>query len=118
MARTYWRRLLGWIGRRPKAGEALWLIPCAWIHTAWMRAAIDAVFCEHDGTVIRVVADLQPGRTAGAFGAAATCELPAGASSGVSPGDHLEVTPGRDPSDSDEVLRCRAQPEAHPRDAR
>lgn len=98
MADTWVRRLRGWIGRRPVHGEGLWLVRCAWIHTAGMRGPIDAVFCRGDGTVLRVVAQMPPWHIAGAAGAAFTCEFPAGATVGVRRGDHLDIMPGPHPA--------------------
>ena len=90
VAATWGRRCRGWLGRRPARGDALWLTPCAAVHTAGMRVPIDVVFCGSDGTVVAVARALRPWRAAGARGAAAACELPAGAASPVMPGDHLD----------------------------
>ncbi|HLJ61582.1 MAG TPA: DUF192 domain-containing protein [bacterium] len=94
VASTCWSRVRGWIGRRAAAGDALWLVPCAWVHTVGMRCTIDVVFCARDGTVVRVVTDVRPGRVVRAAGAAVTCELPAGGAAGVRPGDHLHLVHG------------------------
>jgi uncharacterized membrane protein (UPF0127 family) len=56
----------GLLGRRSlSAGEGLLLRPAAAIHTAFMRFAIDAVFLDREGVVLRVAHDLAPWRTAG-----------------------------------------------------
>jgi uncharacterized membrane protein (UPF0127 family) len=44
----------------------------------FMRFAIDAVFLDADGRVLRVTARLRPWRLAGCRGAKAVVELPAG----------------------------------------
>jgi len=90
VACAFWARLRGWIGRRPADGEALWLVPCASVHTVGMRARIDVLFCARDGEVIKAVRRLRPCRFARARGAAGACELPSGAAAGVVAGDHLD----------------------------
>lgn len=92
-AATWGRRCRGWLGRRPRDGDALWLTPCAAVHTAGMRVPIDVVFCGPDGKVVALARGLRPWRAAGVPGAAAACELPAGAASAVVPGDHLDRVP-------------------------
>lgn len=57
----------------------------------FMRFPIDAVFLDRDLVVMKVVEDLAPWRTAGQRGAKAVLELPAGAASGLQPGDRLVV---------------------------
>ena len=79
VARTPWRRALGLLGRRAlAAGEGLWLEPCAAVHTWGMRFAIDAVFLDAGGTVMRVVT-LSPWRMVWTPGARSVLELSAGA---------------------------------------
>jgi uncharacterized membrane protein (UPF0127 family) len=55
---------------------------------AFMRFAIDAVFLDRAGCVLKVVAELPPWRMAGCRGARAVLELPAGeaARQGLEPG--------------------------------
>ncbi|MBI4888018.1 MAG: DUF192 domain-containing protein [Acidobacteria bacterium] len=83
--------LLGQTGLDPAA--ALLLVPCFMIHTAFMRFAIDAVFVDRGGRVVRVVHALKPWRAAVTTGAYATIELAAGvvARRGVAVGDRLEL---------------------------
>ncbi len=92
LADTFRGRLVGWIGHAPAPGEALWLRPCASVHTLGLGAAIDVVFCGAAGEVRRVVRGLPPGRLAGDAGAAQACELPCGGAAGVARGDHLDLT--------------------------
>ena len=70
---------------------ALVLAPCLMIHTAFMRFAIDVIFVDRTGRVMRVVRDLGPWRIAGSFGAYATIELTSGAlgARDVAVGDRL-----------------------------
>jgi len=96
IADTAWSRLRGLLGRsRLEAGEGLLLRPSGSIHMFFMRFPIDAVFCDRQLTVLKVVPNLRPWRTAGARGAHVTIELAAGAAAGVAPGDRLvlEVVP-------------------------
>ncbi|MBD0348048.1 MAG: DUF192 domain-containing protein [Thermoleophilia bacterium] len=91
-AETALRRMRGLLGRRRlEKDEGLLLRPAASIHTAFMRFAIDAVFVDADGAVLRVAGELRPWRTAAARGAATVIELPAGeaARRGLAEGDRL-----------------------------
>jgi uncharacterized membrane protein (UPF0127 family) len=80
MADTRESRRRGLLGRDGLAvGSALVITPCFSIHTAFMRFAIDVVFLNRDGVVLRVVSRLAPWRLAIAVGARLVVELPAGA---------------------------------------
>jgi uncharacterized membrane protein (UPF0127 family) len=76
------------------ADEALWLEPCASVHTLGLRARIGCAFVAADGSVLRVVDPLPPGRLAAARGARAVVECRAGALAAVRPGArlHLEIS--------------------------
>ena len=76
------RGLLGRSALDPNA--ALVLTPCFTIHTAFMQFAIDVVFVDGRGGVLRIVRDLRPWRMATALGARAVVELAAGK---LRPGD-------------------------------
>lgn len=80
LALTAWRRLRGLIGRPPlAAGEGLLLRPCAAVHGAWMRVAIDVIFLDAEGRVVGLVTPLRPWSQSGyCRGACAALELPAG----------------------------------------
>ena len=82
------RGLLGRDGLDP--GAALVLRPCFMIHTLSMRFAIDVIFLDSEGVVVRVVERLGPGRIAIAR-ARSVVELAAGtiAARGVAVGDRL-----------------------------
>jgi hypothetical protein len=73
------------------ADEALWLEPCASVHTLGLRARIGCAFLARDGTVLRVVDPLPPGRLAAVRGARAVVECPAGALGAVRPGARLRL---------------------------
>jgi uncharacterized membrane protein (UPF0127 family) len=61
------------------------------IHMFFMRFAIDAVFCDRDLRVVKVVRGLRPWRTAAARGAKVVVELAEGAAAGIEPGDRLSL---------------------------
>lgn len=50
--------------------------PCSSVHALGMRYSIDVLFMSKAGMVLKIVADLSPGRMAG--GSAYVLELPAG----------------------------------------
>jgi uncharacterized membrane protein (UPF0127 family) len=81
------------------AASALLLAPCFVIHTASMRFAIDVIFVDRSGRVVRMVRDLRAWRIAGSLAAYATIELAAGAlaSRDVVVGDHLYLDTIADP---------------------
>lgn len=68
-------RLIGLLGTsRLAADEAVWLAPCASVHTAFMRYPIGIAFLDPEGKVLRVIDALAPWRWAGVRGAAAVLE--------------------------------------------
>jgi uncharacterized protein len=85
------------------ADEALWLEPCASVHSVGLRARIGCAFLAADGRVLRVVDPLAPGRVASARGARAVVECPAGRLRGIPPGACLRVDPTVAPSDRREA---------------
>lgn len=94
IADTRRARRRGLLGRRGlDAGHGLLIRPCLAIHTAWMRFAIDVVFIDASGTVIRYVSGVAPWRVAASPRARAVVELPAGwlARRPVAVGDRLRV---------------------------
>jgi uncharacterized membrane protein (UPF0127 family) len=94
IADTPWLRLRGLLGRRElAAGDGLLLSPSSSIHMFFMRFAIDAVFLDAEGGVLRVVENLKPWRLAAQRGSRAVLELAAGECErrGVSVGQRLEV---------------------------
>lgn len=95
IAGTWFARLKGLLGKKSlKAGEGLVLTPCNAIHTCFMRFAIDVVFINAYGRVLKVDEDLAPFRfSAQVKGAARVVELPAGTlrQSGTEVGDILEI---------------------------
>lgn len=72
-------RLAGLLFAPPLApGEGLLLVPCASVHTAFMRYPIDVVFLDRAGAITRIVPCLAPWRVAVCRGAHQTLELAAG----------------------------------------
>jgi hypothetical protein len=83
-------RMRGLLGRSHlEPGESMLFRPAGSIHMFFMRFAIDAVFCDRELVVLKVVRGLRPWRTAGARGAKVTIELAEGAAAGVEPGTQL-----------------------------
>lgn len=85
-------RLVGLLGRASLAGDEGMLFPhTGSIHMFFMRFPVDAVFCDRDMRVVKVVRGLRPWRTAAARGAKVVVELSAGAAADVDVGDRLVV---------------------------
>jgi hypothetical protein len=86
------RGLLGREGLR--SGEGLLIRPANSIHTFFMRFAIDVVFIDRAGVVLKVVSALRPWRLAGSRGARFALELRAGEAAvrGIQPGDRLRLS--------------------------
>ncbi|HEX5245706.1 MAG TPA: DUF192 domain-containing protein [Gaiellaceae bacterium] len=92
IASTPLARMKGLLGRSSlDAGEGMLFPRTGSIHMFFMRFAIDAVFCDRELRVVKVVRGLKPWRTAAARGAKIVIELPAGAAAGLEPGDRLVV---------------------------
>lgn len=78
-ARSFGARLRGLLLRPAlREGEGICLAPCRAVHTLGMAVAIDVVFLDAHGAVLRLVPSLPPGRMALCLRAAMTIELPAG----------------------------------------
>lgn len=80
VARSFLARGRGLMGRPELgAGKGLLIDPCSSIHTFFMRFPIDVVFVNKQQRVVGLRAAMPPGRPyAGAWGARAVIELPAG----------------------------------------
>lgn len=60
-----WERMAGLLGRSTlPAGQGLLIAPCGAVHTVGMRFALDLVFLDGAGGVLRCVAGVPPGRLA------------------------------------------------------
>ncbi len=89
------RGLMGRAALEPGAGMLIGsgpLVPMMWIHTFFMRFAIDLVFLDRAGRIVRIVPNVKPWRiTAPVFGARSVLELEAGTAHRTStrPGDEV-----------------------------
>ncbi len=61
IARSFKARLQGLLGKASlNSDEALVLPSCQLVHMFFMKFAIDVLFCDEDGVVLRAVEDLKP----------------------------------------------------------
>ncbi len=111
MATSLWPRFVGLMGRRElPAGHALYIKPCSSIHMFFMRFAIDAVFLDRDGRVLRIHHTIKPWRITSVVRKAKSClELPAGTCGvhGLRVGEILRI--------SDHPASAAAPPSGTPR---
>ena len=93
VARSFWSRLVGLMGRRElPAGSGLVVEPSGSVHTFWMRFPIDVIFVDRANRIVGLREVMPPNRPfAGAWRAHRTVELPAGTirESGTRKGDQL-----------------------------
>lgn len=76
---SLWQRARGLLGRpSPGALQGHWLMPCNAVHSWFMGYAIDLLFLDASGRVIKRVVALQPWRMAGCRHARSVIELAAG----------------------------------------
>ena len=69
----------GLLGReRLSAGEGLWLIPCASLHTFWMRFPIDLIYLDRKKRIRKLVCEVRPWRMSCCLTAHSVLELPSG----------------------------------------
>ena len=93
-ATGYFARLRGLLGRTIEADGGMLLTPCSEIHTIGMGYAIDALYLDRNGCILRVDERLAPGRILPRQrGARHVLELPEGSAKarGLTAGDILEV---------------------------
>ena len=63
VARSFWARLKGLIGRRGlPSGRGLLILRCNAIHTFFMRFTIDATFYDRQDRVVKTVRNIRPWR--------------------------------------------------------
>jgi len=74
------------------SGEGLWIAPCEAVHTIGMKFAIDVLFLSRDKRVLKIRANMVPGRLAFCLRANGVLELAAGtaAATGTAVGDQLQ----------------------------
>ena len=90
-SKTRNRGLLGRAGLPPE--HALILAPANFVHTFFMKFAIDLLFVARDGRVLHLRRDVPARRIAGRIGAFSVIEMAAGAleRSGTRVGDRLTI---------------------------
>jgi uncharacterized membrane protein (UPF0127 family) len=96
LAATFATRLRGLLGAKELApGHGVLIRPASSVHTFFMRFAIDVVFLNRDGEVLKVANAVPPWRTTAAKGAKAVLELGPGEAGrrGIRVGDRLAVSP-------------------------
>jgi uncharacterized protein len=94
IADTAMARMVGLLAhRRLEVGDGLVLQPCASIHTCFMRFAIDVLFVDAQGLIVRAVEHLRPFRLTWARRAHLAIELPAGtlATAGLAAGQRIRI---------------------------
>ena len=102
------RRADGWLDRTlgllPRSalapGEGMWFARCRGVHTLGMRLALDVLFVDRGGRVVRVAAAVPPGRWhVGDPAADAIAEFGAGfaTAAGIVPGMQVELRPAAPP---------------------
>lgn len=97
LADSLWTRLRGLLGTSElKAGAGLVIDPCNSIHTWFMAYAIDVLFLDDAGVVVKVLPAVPPWRVTRPYlNARRVVELPAGAlvGTGTAEGDRIEQLP-------------------------
>jgi len=80
IAGSFWARFRGLMLSRPLSAKEAFLIPrCASVHTFFMRYALDLVYLDQHGAVVKLVRNVKPWRMSwGGHGAAQTLEMTAG----------------------------------------
>jgi uncharacterized membrane protein (UPF0127 family) len=92
VAQTFWLRFRGLMLRASlPSDEGMLFRQTGSIHMFFMRFPIDAVFCDDELRVVKVVRALKPWRLAAARGAKVVVELAAGAAAGIEAGDELSL---------------------------
>lgn len=95
MATSVFSRMKGLLGRASlNKGEALILNPCNSIHTFFMRFAIDVLFVDKQGRIIKACKNIKPYRITPIYlRSSFVIELPVGTidSSGTSKSDRLAL---------------------------
>jgi uncharacterized protein len=101
VAASFWARFVGWMGRREIPPDtALGLTPCDWVHTFFVFAPLDVVYCDRAGLVLRIVPGLKPWRFGPRVpGARTVWEAAAGTfAARISSGDIAAAVPAADAS--------------------
>ena len=80
VARSFWARFKGLMLSSPLPADQALLIPrCASVHTFFMRYALDLVYLDRHGAVVKLARDVRPWRMSwGGSGATQILEMAAG----------------------------------------
>jgi uncharacterized protein len=93
MADSFLARTRGLLGRRRlEPGEGLLIRRTSSVHTHFMRFAIDVVFLDGDGRVLKITRALRPWRFTGCRGAADVVELAAGGAARLGLHEGMQVS--------------------------
>jgi uncharacterized membrane protein (UPF0127 family) len=86
----------GLLGRDGLDDEALVIAPCNAVHTFFMKFAIDVLFVDKSGKIVKLAPAVRPWRLAGALRGFATIEMAAGTAerTATRPGHRLELQAG------------------------
>ena len=89
-------RRRGLLGRTTMDDEALVIAPCNAVHTFFMKFAIDVLFVDKSGKIVKLAPAVRPWRLAGALRGFATIEMAAGTAerTATRPGHRLELQAG------------------------
>ncbi len=72
----WWRRARGLLGRpQPLPQQGIWMKPCNAVHCWFMAYAIDVLFLDGEGRVLKICHQLKPWRMAACAGARSVVEL-------------------------------------------
>ena len=95
VARSLWLQTNGLLGRKQLPSDGgIWLEPCNGIHTMGMRFAIDVLFLDRSGTVLKAISNVSPWHICWPVrGAHIVVEISAGAIAHhkVQPGNRLRL---------------------------
>jgi len=98
IADTFFSRLIGLLNRRSlEKGEALILTPSSSIHSFFMRFAIDVLFLDKNGRIIKILPSFKPFRLSRVyFNSRTVIELPENTLQliHVQMGDIVKIIPG------------------------
>jgi uncharacterized membrane protein (UPF0127 family) len=96
-AESFGARFKGLLGRAGlEPGGGLHIDPCNSIHMFFMKFAIDVLFLDDDGVVVRAIEGIKPWRATRVYSdASSVLELPVGVigRSGTRPGDKVRFDP-------------------------
>jgi uncharacterized membrane protein (UPF0127 family) len=78
VAKTFFSRFLGLMGRKLKPNQGLLLYPCRSVHTFFMRQPINVIYLDRDWNIVKAVKSMKPWSVDGGHkDAYYTLELPA-----------------------------------------